>query len=1266
MFRETKLLQAALTGDRQAFEKIIEKYQGMICAITLCGTGRLDVSEDLAQETFLKAWENLRQLRELRNFRSWLCSIARNSLQNYYRQKRPAPLDDTDIDASVGEDLQEPSEILIQQETHLLLEQAIMRLPEKYRAPLVMYYRQDQSIRQSSQALDLSATTIKTRLHRARLMLKEDLACRLETALKETGPRKTFTKAVMATLSAVPLGVSTTTEAAGIVAGSSMVLFTGVGLKIAAVAAVVALGVLTYSQWSNRDTSSSGWQSGEAIKTVTDPTPGSSNAESHSNPVRMDAAISDREAVAVQPVRDAKSTTVIPQVPLPLAPEQAVDENYTFTPKGVLCGLVTDIRTGASVSGARVYIPNFPRHEAWTDEHGFYSIDSVPQNGKYRIYISSKEYLGFGHGEPSKTFRIRKDECKVEHFSLTRGCRVEVSVADEQGEAVGDVRLSVVWMGQDSKRRDLGKDQTKPNGRATLGAIRASEIPYQLTSQHSDYASSATTIVLDDPNKVEHLTLVMKKGISIDGFIEYADGVPAEDVTVHAVPSGWLSREPMLESPVDANGGFSLHQVAAGQYSIKVSIPTGGPLGASFEHSVMERMLPLPAGDLLSLKLEENSPLFEADEGKQTTRSSRRRVRDEIPTETVSEEMPLIQGEVVAIGDQTPVKDFKIRLHKVRTLDGIYATPKDEWRSCKNGYFEVKTVGHGVYRVQVEAAGYAGTLSTEIDTHIEHYASIQLSRGGTIRGRVVGGDGSPLAKASVIPLSAAGGNRPENFDRFVCERGAVKTQEDGSFVMTHMPIGMETLKVIHSAHASRIVQDIVVREGEVTEEVTVRLPEGGRIEGFVYDDEGRPEANVILSFKDSRTGRPSSAGHFGMTVTDVNGYYAMNALPVDEVCYVERYQSMGASPMHAVIPIEGHTTQVNFGGRKIRVEGSIVVNGIPFANTQVVLLVSGQGAFGSMSHMTMANAQGRFVFRGVLPGRYFVGYQKESGGRRWQKAAVFNLADDPVSLGDIPNRLATLEVLVTGNNTDPTQWEVRYKEGLQHWKAAVGNVTAPSRPGDPHIIHDVLPGVGRVSVKPIAGTGPTFRYAVEIDESAEPIKITVPIPDGSASVSGEIRTESGQPRLLFNDDMTVIAYINTGKGHYHITGLPPGRYKIGHSVLPAYTHLCEFELGQGQHRVIDWDGDQWQIDTGLLLLHVVDGDGRFLPHARAWLENEQGDWDPWSRGSTAFGLFVPTGRYTLNVQCDGYAPHREEMILESMQIGKTPHTPRIVRLASSR
>ena len=82
MFKETTLLQASLAGDKNAFEKLVEKYQAIVCAITFSGTGRVDVSEELAQETFLNAWENLHQLRDLKGFRSWLYSIARNTLRN--------------------------------------------------------------------------------------------------------------------------------------------------------------------------------------------------------------------------------------------------------------------------------------------------------------------------------------------------------------------------------------------------------------------------------------------------------------------------------------------------------------------------------------------------------------------------------------------------------------------------------------------------------------------------------------------------------------------------------------------------------------------------------------------------------------------------------------------------------------------------------------------------------------------------------------------------------------------------------------------------------------------------------------------------------------------------------------------------------------------------------------------------------------------------------------------------------------------------------
>ena len=145
----------------------------------------------------------------------------------------------------------------------------------------------------------------------------------------------------------------------------------------------------------------------------------------------------------------------------------------------------------------------------------------------------------------------------------------------------------------------------------------------------------------------------------------------------------------------------------------------------------------------------------------------------------------------------------------------------------------------------------------------------------------------------------------------------------------------------------------------------------------------------------------------------------------------------------------------------------------------------------------------------------------------------------------------------------------------------------------------------------------------------------------------------------------MIAYISTSKGKYTITGLPAGRYKIGHTFLPACTHLCEFDLGPGQHREIDVDGDQWQIAIGSLLLHVVDGDGRVLSHAQVWLENNEGVIGPYFDEGDTLAFAAPAGRYTLTIQCDRYVPHAEPVILEPWQIGTPNDNRKVVRLVSS-
>jgi sigma-70-like protein len=89
---DAELVADCLAGDRAAFQFIVERYQSLICSVAYNATGNLSESEDVAQETFLTAWTELRSLREPEKLRSWLCGIVRNRIRRSARDDRHEPV----------------------------------------------------------------------------------------------------------------------------------------------------------------------------------------------------------------------------------------------------------------------------------------------------------------------------------------------------------------------------------------------------------------------------------------------------------------------------------------------------------------------------------------------------------------------------------------------------------------------------------------------------------------------------------------------------------------------------------------------------------------------------------------------------------------------------------------------------------------------------------------------------------------------------------------------------------------------------------------------------------------------------------------------------------------------------------------------------------------------------------------------------------------------------------------------------------------------
>jgi RNA polymerase sigma factor (sigma-70 family) len=211
---DAELVARSLAGDREAFGQIVARYQGLVCSLAYSATGSLTHSEDLAQETFVSAWKDLRLLREPLKLRSWLCRIARNRIVDSFRREGRQPVALSEPLENVGEAPgpgPSPSEQAISQEEEAILWRVLERLPELYREPLVLFYREHKSIGRVAADLELSEDAVKQRLLRGRKLLQEEVLAFVEGALERTSPGKAFTLGVVAALPALALPASAAT-----------------------------------------------------------------------------------------------------------------------------------------------------------------------------------------------------------------------------------------------------------------------------------------------------------------------------------------------------------------------------------------------------------------------------------------------------------------------------------------------------------------------------------------------------------------------------------------------------------------------------------------------------------------------------------------------------------------------------------------------------------------------------------------------------------------------------------------------------------------------------------------------------------------------------------------------------------------------------------------------------------------------------------------------------------------------------------------------
>lgn len=179
-----KRIKQVLKGDQNAYEDIVNLYQHKLYQVCYRMLGNKEEAEDITQEAFVRAYINLHSFDQNRKFSTWIYRIATNLCIDRIRKKKPdyyldaevAGTEGLDMYSQIAADEQLPEEALEQMELQERIQYEISRLPDKYRAVIVLKYIEELSLQEISEILEMPLGTVKTRIHRGREALRKQLA----------------------------------------------------------------------------------------------------------------------------------------------------------------------------------------------------------------------------------------------------------------------------------------------------------------------------------------------------------------------------------------------------------------------------------------------------------------------------------------------------------------------------------------------------------------------------------------------------------------------------------------------------------------------------------------------------------------------------------------------------------------------------------------------------------------------------------------------------------------------------------------------------------------------------------------------------------------------------------------------------------------------------------------------------------------------------------------------------------------------------------
>ena len=167
-------MEAAARGDREAFEELVRRTSRLVYARVYLETGDAHQAEDLVQETYLRAFRSIRQVKEAAGFRKWLLTVARSVSIDAHRRnsrlRRQAPKRESQevIEKTAAPQQEAPG----REEERKKVRKALQSLPEEYRMPLTLRYIDGADYQAITTQLGLSNGSLRGLLHRGLKLLR--------------------------------------------------------------------------------------------------------------------------------------------------------------------------------------------------------------------------------------------------------------------------------------------------------------------------------------------------------------------------------------------------------------------------------------------------------------------------------------------------------------------------------------------------------------------------------------------------------------------------------------------------------------------------------------------------------------------------------------------------------------------------------------------------------------------------------------------------------------------------------------------------------------------------------------------------------------------------------------------------------------------------------------------------------------------------------------------------------------------------------------